>query len=164
MDPGDSWMVVVILAIFYRVLRIVLMLLLLKLILSFGGVGASAVALPSMGGSGPINPVIDEINNAKAQNVLHEARKYAADNSRAAESASITNWYAAGATTVWFQTSRDIDGKGGAFRIVVELPDDKTARTKCYDIAKKYYTDNGLTFAAQSLQDKGDPYLLMPLP
>jgi len=48
--------------------------------------------------------------------------------------------------------------------MVVELPTDKTIRTKCYDIAKKYYTDNGLKFAAQSLQDTGDPYLLIPLP
>ncbi len=51
MDPGDARLVVIVLAVFSRILRIVLLLLLLKLILSFGGIGASAVNLPSMGGS-----------------------------------------------------------------------------------------------------------------
>jgi hypothetical protein len=110
------------------------------------------------------NPVIDEINNAKAQNVLHEARKYVYDNGRSAEKATVDAWYAAGAANVWFQTDRDINGHGNAFRMVVELPDDKTARTKCYDAAKTYYNNNGESFMAKALTDTGDPYLLVPLP
>jgi hypothetical protein len=164
MDPGDSWLVVVILAVFSRILRIVLLLLLLRLILSFGGIAASAVGLPSMGSAQVTNPIIDEIEDAKAQNVLHEARKYASDNGRRAESPSIDAWYAAGATNVWFQTSRDINGHGDAFRMVVELPDDKTSRAKCYDAAKAYMNGNGESFMVPGLQDKGDPYLLVPLP
>jgi hypothetical protein len=164
MDPGDSWMVVVILAVFYRILRVVLLLLLLRFILSFGGIAGSAIGLPSLGGAQVSNPIIDEVDNAKAQNVLHEARKYAADNGRGAESPSINAWYAAGATNVWFQTDRDINGHGPAFRIVVELPDDKISRAKCYDVARTYCNNNGESFIAQGLQDKGDPYLLMPLP
>jgi len=165
MDPGDSWMVVVILAIFYRILRMVLLLLLLKFILSFGGVSGGAVGLPSFGGSAAIeNPLIDEINQAKAQNVLHEAKQYATDNGRRAEMGMIDACYAAGAPNVWFQTSRDINGKGDAFRIVVELPKDATARTKCYDAAKAYFNNNGETYAAQALQDNGDPYLMIGLP
>jgi hypothetical protein len=165
MDPGDSWLVVIIITVFSRILRIVLLLLLLKLILSFGGIAGSAVNLPSMGSSAQVtNPIIDEIEDAKAQNVLHEARKYALDNGRRAESPSIEAWYAAGATNVWFQTSRDINGHGDAFRMVVELPDDKTNRTKCYDTAKAYFNGNGESYMAQSLTDKGDPYLLVPLP
>ena len=164
MDPSDSWMVVVILAIFSWILRTVLVLLLLQFILSFGGIGASAVGLPSMAAAQVANPIIDEINEAKAQNVLHEARKYVADNGRSAEKGTVEAWYAAGATNVWFQTDRDINGKGEAFRMVVELPADKTARTKCYDAAKTYYNNNGESYMSQSLQDNGDPYLLVPLP
>lgn len=164
MDPGDSWMVVVILAVFYRILSVVLLLLLLKLILSFGGIASSAVGLPSIGGAQVINPQIDEINNAKAQNVLHEARKYVADYGRSAESATVNAWYAAGATNVWFQTDRDINGHGDAFRMVVELPSDPAGRVKCYDAAKAYFNNNGESFAAQALKDEGNPYLLVPLP
>jgi DNA-directed RNA polymerase subunit RPC12/RpoP len=165
MDPGDSWLVVVILSIFYQILRVVLIVLLLRLILSFSGIAGSSVAIPSTGGgSVATNPVIDEVNRAKAQNVLHEARKFVADNGRSAESATVNGWYDAGAKNVWFQTDRDINGKGDAFQMVVELPDDKTARTKCYDVAKKYFNDNGESFEAKALQDNGDPYLLVPLP
>jgi hypothetical protein len=165
MDAGDAWLVVIILTVFSRILQIVLLLLLLKLILSFGGVAGSAVPLPSMGGSAQVaNPIVDEIEDAKAQNVLHEARKFASDNGRRAESPSIDAWYAAGAKNVWFQTSRDINGHGDAFRMVVELPDDKTSRAKCYDVAKGYMNGNGESFMVPGLQDTGDPYLLVPLP
>jgi DNA-directed RNA polymerase subunit RPC12/RpoP len=165
MDPGDSWLVVVILVIFSIILRVLLIVLLLRLILSFGGVAASSVAIPSTGGGTvATNPLIDQVNRAKAQNVLHEARKYVADNGRSAESATVNGWYDAGAKNVWFETDRDINGKGNAFEMVVELPDDQTARAKCYDVAKKYFNDNGESFEAKSLQDNGDPYLLVPLP
>ena len=164
MDPGDSWLVVIILTVFSWILRTVLLLLLLRFILSFGGIAGSAVGLPSMGAAQITNPVIDEINNAKAQNVLHEARKYAYDNGRSAEKATVDAWYSAGAANVWFQTDRDINGHGDAFRMVVELPDDKTARTKCYDAAKTYFKNNGESYMAQALKDTGDPYLLVPLP
>jgi DNA-directed RNA polymerase subunit RPC12/RpoP len=164
MDPGDSWMVVVILCIFYRILRVVLIVLLLQFILSFGGVASSAVAIPSTGGSVATNPQIDEVNRAKSQNVLHEARKFVADNGRSAERETVNGWYDAGAKNVWFQTDRDINGKGNAFQMVVELPDDKTARAKCFDLAKKYFNDNGRPEEAQAIQDDGDPYLMVQLP
>jgi hypothetical protein len=165
MDPGDSWLVVVIITVFSRILRIVLLLVLLKLILSFGGIAGSAVNIPSMGSSAQVtNPIIDEIEDAKAQNVLHEARKFASDNGRRAEGGSIDAWYAAGAKNVWFQTDRDINGHGNAFRMVIELPDDPTSRAKCYGVAKDYMNGNGESFMVAGLQDKGDPYLLIPLP
>jgi DNA-directed RNA polymerase subunit RPC12/RpoP len=165
MDPGDSWMVVVILTVFSMFLRWALILLLLAWILSFGGVAASAVAIPSAGGpSVATSPVIDEVNRAKAQNVLHEAREYVARYGRTAEKGTVDGWYAAGAKNVWFETDRDINGKGNAFQMVVELPDDPTARAKCYDVGRKYLNDNGYSFAAKALQDAGDPYLLVPLP
>lgn len=166
MDPGDAWLVVVILAIFYRILRTILVILLLRLILSYGGVAASHIAVPSFGGGGGavVNPVVDAVNQAKGQNLLHEARQYANDFGLAAYKPSIEGWYANGAKNVWFETDRDINGKGNAFRMIVEMPDDPTSRGKCYDVLKKYYTDMGEGFMTQGLQDTGDQYLLVPLP
>jgi hypothetical protein len=121
--------------------------LLLKIILGFGGIGQSAIALPSTGGGPAVtNPIIDEVNEAKAQNVLHEARKFGTDYGRRAEMPSVTGWYDAGAKNVWFQTSRDINGKGDAFQMVVELPDNKDARDKCYKIAKAYFDSNNVYY------------------
>ena len=164
MDAGDSWMVVVLLAVFYRIIRVVLIVLLLKLILSFGGIARSAINIPSLGGQVASSAIIDSVNAAKAQNVLHEAKKYAADYGRRAEARYINSWYSAGAKNVWFQTFRDINGNGGAFRMVIELPDDPTARANCYNTAKKYYTENGAPFLASRLQDQGDPYMIVLLP
>jgi hypothetical protein len=164
MDPGDAWMVVIILSIFYRIVRVVLVILLLKLILSFGGVAASHIALPGAGGAVATNPVIDEVNVAKSQNLLHEARQYANDFGLSAYKPSIEGWYKAGAKNVWFETDRDINGKGDAFRIVVEMPSDPTSRANCYAVLKQYYTDMGESFMGQGLQDSGDPYLLVRLP
>jgi hypothetical protein len=161
MDPGDSWFVVSILSVFAFILRMVLVLVLLEFILSFGGIKTS---VPIGGGGGSNSAIVDEVELAKTQNVLHEAKQYATENGRRAEMDTITALYTAGAKNVWFQTSRDINGKGDAFRMVVELPDDANARASCYAAAKKYYADNGASFMAQSLTDSGDPYLMMPLP
>jgi DNA-directed RNA polymerase subunit RPC12/RpoP len=165
MDPGDAWLVVVILAVFYRIVRTVLLILLLRFILSFGGVAATKIALPAFGGSAvPTSPIIDTVNQAKAQNLLHEARQYANDFGLSAYKPSIEGWYKAGAANVWFETDRDINGKGNAFRMVVEMPSDPTARANCYAVLKQYYNDMGEGFLGQGLQDTGDPYLLVPLP
>ncbi len=143
MDPGDSWMVVIILAIFYRIMRIVLILLLLKMILGFGGIGGSAIAIPSIGGASPVaNPVIDEINEEKSRNELREAKKYATDNGRRAEMPTIDALYAAGAKHVWFEVFRDMDGSNMSGKIVVELPDNSDARAQCYAAAKAYMDGN----------------------
>lgn len=47
---------------------------------------------------------------------------------------------------------------------MVELPKDAAARAKCYDAAKAYFSGNGDTYMAKSLQDNGDPYLMIDLP
>jgi hypothetical protein len=162
MDPGDSWLVVVILAIFYRIMRIVLIVLLLKMILGFGGVGASAIAIPSIGGGSPVaNPVIDEINEEKSRNQLREAKKYAADNGRRAEMPMIDAFYAAGAKNVWYEVFRDMDGSNMAGKIVVELPDKGYGRAQCYAAAKTYMDGNKLYYSPLSMRDKGDPYMLV---
>jgi hypothetical protein len=163
MDPGDSWFVVAILSIFYRILRIVLLLLLLKLILSFGGVAGSAISIPSVSDTSP-SPMIDEINFAKEHQQLLEAKAYCAQFMRGAESPSVDGWYAAGAKNVWFETSRDINGKGNVYQMVVELPSGKNSRAKCYDIARSYLDTNKYPYDPKDMQDSGDPYILVPLP
>ncbi len=164
MDPGDSWMVVILLAVFDWIVRVALIVLLLKMVLGFGGVAGSAIPIPSFGGRSAVaNPVIDEVNAAKAQNVLHEAKKYVSDNGRRAEAGTVNAWYDAGAKNVWFQTSRDINGKGDAFQMVVELPDDKPGRAKCYGIAKAYCDSNQIYYDPAAMQDHGDQYLIVGL-
>ncbi len=166
MDPGDAWLVVIIIAVFSRIVSVVLIILILKLVLSFGGVAAANIPLPTFGGGGAVSvsPIIDTVNQAKAQNLLHEARQYADTNGLSAYKSAIEGWYKAGAKNVWFETDRDINGKGNAFRMVVEMPSDATSRTNCYAVLKQYYTDMGWGALGQGLQDTGDPYLLVPLP
>jgi len=166
MDPGDAWLVVIIIAVFYRIVSVVLIILVLKLVLSFGGVAAANIPLPTFGGGGAVsvNPVIDTVNQAKAQNLLHEARQYADTNGLSAYKSANEGWYKAGAKNVWFETDRDINGKGNAFRMIIEMPSNATSRTNCYAVLKQYYSDMGWSTLGQTLQDTGDPYLLVPLP
>jgi len=167
MDPGDSWLVVVILSIFYRILRIVLLILLLKLILSLGGVAGSAVALPSVGSGAQqaaANPLVEEIEQAKEQNLLYEARKYVKDTLRRAEAPTIQQWYDAGCKNVWYEMARDVTGKPMPIRIVLELPTDKSARPKCYEVTKGWYEQFNIYYDPASLNDTGEPYVVVGLP
>jgi hypothetical protein len=163
MDPGDSWMVVCIIAFLAFVLRMVLVLVLLNFILSFGGIASHAPNLAGAGGGGSNSSaeMIDEVAHAKELNELHEAKKYAADFGRRAEAPFVDDWYKANAKNVWFQCDA---GSNAAYRIVVELPDDAPSRTKCYDTAKKYYTTYGGGYDPQEMKDVGDPYIMVSLP
>jgi hypothetical protein len=163
MDSSDAYMVVAILSFFYRIVRYVLILLLLESILSWGGISKSAIAIPGMGNSVASSPVIDDVEEAKVQNTLHEARQYAQVMGRRAEAGYIEDLYKAGAANVWFQNTRDINGKGDPFQIVVELPSDAMARGKCYAIAKAYYMQNK-NGDPNSLVDNGEPYMIFGLP
>jgi hypothetical protein len=163
MDPGDSWMVVCIISFLAFVLRMVLVLVLLNFILSFGGIASHAPNIAGAGGGGAGSSsaqMIDEVAHAKELNELHEAKKFAADFGRRSEAGYINEWYNANAKNVWYQCDA---GSNNAYRIVIELPDDSTSRTKCYDMAKKYYTDNKYDYDPQDLKDQGDPYLMIPL-
>ncbi|MDP9172693.1 MAG: hypothetical protein M3O30_02355 [Planctomycetota bacterium] len=165
MDPGDSWMVVVLLSVFYRIMRVVLLLLLLKLILSLGGVAGSAIALPTFGSApAAVNPQIQWVEEARDHNVLREGREYVGKMSLGVEAVPVNAWYEAGAKNVWFELGKDINGPTSAFQMIVELPQDKTARTKCFDIARAYYEGMKLTVDPTMFQDTGDPYLMVPLP
>jgi hypothetical protein len=162
MDPGDSWMVVCIISFLAFVLRMVLVLVLLNFILSFGGIASHAPNVAGGGGGGNSSAeMIDEVAHAKELNELHDGRKYVADFGRRAEAPFVEEWYKANAKNVWFQCDA---GSNNAYRIVVELPDDTPSRTKCYDAAKKYYTTYGQYYDPQDVKDVGDPYLIVSLP
>jgi len=160
MDPGDSWMVVVILVVYYEIVRTILVVLLLKWVLTMGGVPASSIILPSIAGAPPPNPMVEQVNELKEKKLLVEARQYATDNSRGAEIGLINAWYAAACPNVWYEMSRDINGHGLPYGFVVELPKDKDSRAKCYDALKHYWDTNKIYYDATSLQDNGEPYLM----
>jgi hypothetical protein len=165
MDHGDSWTVVAILSVFYRIVRIVLLFLLLNFFLHFGGI---AVTLPSAGGGSvaPVSadPVSDEVDRATALNLMKEARQYVIDFSRRAEASMVSGLYDAGSKNVWFMLDRDLTGKTHPLCIVDELPNDKTHRAKCFDIAKSYFDENKLYYDPATFQDTGQRYLMINLP
>jgi hypothetical protein len=166
MDPGDSWFVVVVLSVFYCILRTALVVILLNLILHLGGAAAGAASV--MAGGSPKTPtaeqqrVMDDILAAKDHEDLKEARDFASVTKREGELKIINEWYDAGATNVWYEESHDFSGTVHLARLVVELPDDKTKRQKCFDIAKEWDANNGWN-ADRAPTDKGDPYLMMGL-
>lgn len=163
MDPGDSWMVVILLSVFDRIVRIALLVLLVKLILSWGGVSAAAAGIPSIGGGTTISsdPMVTHVTEMQEMNLLREAREYIKDGHQAACSQATEDWYAAGAKNVWFEIARDFDGKGVPTGMIVELPDksNQAARDKCYEILKTYYTANQIMPDADEYKDKGKRYI-----
>ncbi len=97
MDPGDSWLVVIILAVVYRIFRFAMMLLLLGLVLSWGGVGSSA--MPSFGGAhhaAVVSPMVNEVEDAKGRGLMNEARKFIADGHQIVLKDVVNEWYADG--------------------------------------------------------------------
>jgi hypothetical protein len=164
MDPGDSWLVVIILAVIYRIFRFALTLLLLGLVLSWGGVRSSA--MPSFGGSrhnAVVNPMVNEVEEAKGRGLLSEGRQYIADGHQGVLKDVVDEWYADGSPNVWFERGRDINGRGRAFQLIVELPEDPAKRAKCYQTLKSFYTADGLTPDPSDLVDTGEPYLMLEL-
>ncbi len=163
MDPGESWLVVCCLAIFDRIARTVLFLLLLGLFLGWGGV--SLPSAPIGGGSGRssamhASALSTEVDELKESDSLIEARKYIAAGHQMILTNATNDWYAAGCPNVWFEmTSRDINGRRSAVGVIVELPQDKTKRAKCYDILKQYYKDAHIDTDPSDYVDTGEDYL-----
>jgi hypothetical protein len=165
MDPSDGWSVVSIISISYRVIRVALVSLLLPTALAWGGVPASDISVPRFGNAAPVDPVFEQIEEAKNLGLLNEARGYIAKMGRTAESGAVESWYAAGAKNVWYETSRDINGHGNAFRVVIELPSDKAARANIFDLVKKNWLDAfHVGYDPDEMKDMGEPYLMVALP
>lgn len=164
MDPGDSWMVVMILSVFDYIVRLAMIALLLRLVLGWGGVAAGNVPVPAFGGGGGmsnVDPVAERVAQLKDAQLLKEAREFIAGGRQEALRSPVDAWYAAGCPNVWFEVSRDINGKVYPDGLIVELPKDKTKRAECYNILNRYYQSLG--DASSNEQDDGSPYIIVPV-
>jgi hypothetical protein len=163
MDPGDSWLVVICLSIFDRIMRVVLLLLLLSTFLGWGGVSLPASAtggIPRHAASAKNSILSTHVDEVKDRDGFIEARKYIADGHQAILNNATEAWYGAGCPNVWFEmTGRDINGKRSAMGVIVELPDDKTARAKCYATLQQYYKDAQIPADPSEFVDDGEQYL-----
>jgi hypothetical protein len=165
MDHSDSWTVVTVMGLFYRIARVVLIVLLLRMALGWGGVARTDVSVPTFGGPPQANPIVDEIEEAKNLGLLEEARGYIAKMGRTAESGAVEAWYAAGAKNVWYELGRDFNGHGVPYRVVIELPADKTQRGNIYDLTRKNWLDAfKVGYDPATFHDTGEPYLMVGLP
>jgi hypothetical protein len=159
MDPGDSWLVVVLLSVLYRIVRLVLFILILRAIL--GGVGVAAANIPMAAQQSAVRTTMDDdMDHAKEMGLLLEAKKYINDTGRRAELSAVQEWYNEGAKNVWYQVVRDINGHASPMNVVVELPDDKTARAKCYASLKTWYAAFREDFNPANQPDDGEHYLI----
>jgi hypothetical protein len=164
MDPGDSWLVVVILAVIYRIFRFALMLLLLEMVLSWGGVSSSAMHAFGGGSRHAVaSPISDEVEEAKGRGVLSEARQFIAAGHQGVLKDVVDEWYADGSPNVWFELTRDINGRGSPFQLIVELPDDKDKRAKCYKTLQSFYTADSMPSDPSDFVDTGEQYMILQL-
>jgi len=164
LDSGESGMVVGVLAVFYRIIRTVLVVLLLSVVLGHTGIARTDMDIPTFGPGAAPNPMAEQMEQEKHLNRLIEAREYIAKSLRTAELDLVNAWYAAGAKNVYYEVNRDINGNATPYQIAVELPDDPAARVKCYQVAKSWYDGFKIPYEPESLRDTGDPYLMVPLP
>jgi hypothetical protein len=166
MDSGDSWMVVMLLAVFDMIIRTALILLLLRFFLSFAGAPVAALPVPAFGGGGgsaaaSSDPMVQHVQDLKDSKSLQEAKEYIAGGRQMALSKPTEAWYGAGCKNVWFEVSRDINGLMTPESLIVELPKDKEKRKKCYEILREYYTDQHIDFDEDEVKDDGDTYLVV---
>ena len=170
MDAGDSWFVVILLAVFDGIVRWVLLLLLMNSVLRWGGAPAASLPVRAFGGSGgavSADPMTEHITELKEFNLLKEAREYIAGGRQGALLKPTEAWYAAGCKNVWFEVSRDINGRLTPVEVIAELPKDADAtkqnekRAKCYEILKAYYAENNMPEAAAGVRDAGDNYIVV---
>lgn len=90
---------------------------------------------------------------------LAEASKYIDDGHQEILRPFVKDWYAAGCKNVWFSVARNFEGKGVPTGVIVELPKDKAARAKCYDILMKYYDAAQITYQPADMKDDGKQFM-----
>jgi hypothetical protein len=165
MDPGDSWMVVMILSVFDGILRTVLMMVLLPMILGWGGgSGASVAGAGLTTSSGASVEELEHIAQLKENGELAEAGEYIAGGRQAALKQWTEEWYAAGCKKVYFElTSADLNGRRSPQGVLLEMPTDKAKRAKVYEIMKRYYAAVGIPRDDGDLEDEGDGFVAVML-
>jgi hypothetical protein len=141
MDAGDSWLVVILLAVFDNIVRWVILMILIGAIMNWGG--ASGVGAVSVGGGGTktLSTMSEEDlewQAAKDAGELEEAVQWGKSHSTMMEKQT-AEFYAAGAKGVYFQVSYDINRKPTIHEYVVELPKEKDKREKIFKIRRDYY-------------------------
>ena len=151
MDSGDSWLVVILLAIFDRIVKLGLVVLVLGTVLHMGGV--STPGLPSVGSSKAMktSELAERVDDLKDRKLLMEAKKYIADGHQAFLSGATEAWYKAGAKNVWFEVSRDFNGKTSPEGLIIEMPDDANARKECIKIRDDFYEKNKMGGAGRRM-------------
>jgi hypothetical protein len=164
MDPGDSWLVVILLAFFDMLVRWIILFLLLAVVMNMSGIASSAISSAAgaagSAASSAMSATVEHFNELKEAKLLKEAGQYIADGHQASLKPSVDAWYAAGAKKVYFHVDRDINGHEDPGGIVIELPTDKAARVKIFDAIKKYETDLNL---GDGEKDDGEPYIFIDI-
>jgi hypothetical protein len=155
MDSGDSWITVLLLAVFDLIVKMALVFLLLGMVLHMGGASA-----PGLGGGSSKMPahseLADRIEELQTRKCLPEAREYLKEPHNVNYlGGAIDDMYKAGAKTVYFEISRNINGKPSADGIVIEMPEDKNQRQECLKICRQI--EEGKK-PDQPVPDDGDAY------
>lgn len=162
MEPGDSWMVVVLLSAFARIVQWVILFLLLNAVLNLSGSGivsgGSSVNLSTADGE-----IATEISELDDSGNLFEYGKYKNDGHVLPMQEACDGMYAAGAKNIWYSVSRDINGKLTPTGIYVELPDDKTKRAGVYKSLNDFYFKRDSEMKKPIYVDAGSKYLKVPM-
>lgn len=160
MDAGDSWMVVICLAVFDFIVRTVLVIVLLNTVMGWSGV---TVPVPGGGGGAPVGGAVDVqmFTELQEQNLLAEATEFIAGGRQAALKDHVDNFYAAGAPKVWFELGYTAERKPFAQSLVVEMPKDKAKRDAILVAAKAYLVAVELDDEDDPLTDDGARYLFL---
>jgi hypothetical protein len=158
MDPGDSWIVVIILAVFDSIIRTVLMVVVLNMILGWGGVAGASSALTT--NSGATAAELEHITQLKEHGELTEAQEYIAGGRQSSLKGWTDDLYAAGCKNVYFElTPADINGRRSPTGLVLEMPSDPAERAKVFGVLKRYYAWLGVSMAAEDLADGGEHFI-----
>ena len=159
MDPGDSWMVVIVLSVFDFIVRWAILLILLKVVMSWGGVSLPGSVGGAGGGSMSNDPLAVQVQDMKDKKQLEEAAAYIESGHQEILRPYVKGWYEAGCKNVWFSVGRNFEGKGVTGGVIVELPKDKTSRAKCFELLKKYYDGAQISYDPADLIDDGTHYM-----
>jgi hypothetical protein len=156
MDSGDSWTVVVLLAVFDRIVKMALIFTVLAMVLNMGGVSVPGM---STGGKKVSSELATRVEELQERKLLIEARAYIADGHQSFLQPSTEAWYKAGAKNVWFEVSRDFNGKTEPGEVIIEMPDDKTQRAEILKIRQKFYQDQKWHTDPSDLVDDEEQYI-----
>lgn len=158
MDPGDSWLVVMLLAVFDQIVRWALLAVLMSTILGWGGVSSVGLRGSNSGGANAGSPMAAHVADLKDQGLLQEFRSYAKSH-QVILADQATAFYAAGAKTVWLEVSWDINRKPSIHGMIVELPMEKDKRAQCFRIRNDYYKARFGEPVEEDLADTDEPYM-----